>query len=180
MKSIGELLRPSPRGIPTTYKGVRFRSRLEAHYAAFFDSIGWPWQYEPLDLHRTIPDFVITFAAPLLVEVKPSVDSYEIAQYKLEQSGWEGEALVVAGAVDGPCIGRILERSEEAFLWSEADMFFCISCGQVSVHSGSGDWRCRCCGIGGDNSHVGTFEPRPFWVGAANRVQWFPDRKAAG
>lgn len=35
------------RAIPTTYAGVEFRSRLEADYAATFDSIGLSWQYEP-------------------------------------------------------------------------------------------------------------------------------------
>lgn len=57
--------------IPTTYAGVRFRSRLEARWAAFFDLVGWEWEYEPLDLNGYIPDFVLAFAKPLLVEVKP-------------------------------------------------------------------------------------------------------------
>jgi hypothetical protein len=35
------------RAIETVYAGARFRSRLEADYAATFDSIGLPWQYEP-------------------------------------------------------------------------------------------------------------------------------------
>ena len=35
-------------GIPTLYGGVRFRSRLEARWAAFFfDVAGWSWEYEP-------------------------------------------------------------------------------------------------------------------------------------
>lgn len=33
--------------IPTEYHGVKFRSRLEARWAVFFDSLGVPWQYEP-------------------------------------------------------------------------------------------------------------------------------------
>lgn len=33
--------------IPTTYAGVTFRSRLEADYAATFDRVELPWQYEP-------------------------------------------------------------------------------------------------------------------------------------
>lgn len=59
--------------IPTTGRdGVRFRSRLEARWAAFFHLLGWPWQYEPdLGLEGWIPDFMITQGAGLLVEVKP-------------------------------------------------------------------------------------------------------------
>lgn len=63
-------------GIPTLYQGVRFRSRLEATWAAFFDLIEWRWQYEPFDLPGWIPDFQIStnsksFNPNYLVEVKP-------------------------------------------------------------------------------------------------------------
>lgn len=35
-----------PRAIVTVYKGYRFRSRLEARWAVFFDALGLPWEYE--------------------------------------------------------------------------------------------------------------------------------------
>jgi hypothetical protein len=57
--------------IPTRYNGVKFRSRLEARWAAFFEQCGWPWEYEPFDLEGWIPDFLIKGASPCLVEVKP-------------------------------------------------------------------------------------------------------------
>lgn len=51
---------------PTRYKGIQFRSRLEAQWAAFFDALGWDWEYEPnLDLApdpdggRWLPDFLV-------------------------------------------------------------------------------------------------------------------------
>jgi hypothetical protein len=34
------------KAIETEYRGCRFRSRLEARWAVFFDSLGWDWQYE--------------------------------------------------------------------------------------------------------------------------------------
>ena len=34
------------RAIETNYMGCRFRSRLEARWAVFFDSLGWDWEYE--------------------------------------------------------------------------------------------------------------------------------------
>ncbi|MBF6458340.1 hypothetical protein IU433_04690 [Nocardia puris] len=37
----------SPRAIETRYKGYRFRSRLEARWAVFFDVLGIRWEYEP-------------------------------------------------------------------------------------------------------------------------------------
>ena len=35
------------RAIETEYKGYRFRSRLEARWAVFFDACGVRWEYEP-------------------------------------------------------------------------------------------------------------------------------------
>ena len=59
--------------IPTIYKNVRFRSRLEAKWAAFFDLVGWRWEYEPLDFDGWIPDFALygETGNVILVEVKP-------------------------------------------------------------------------------------------------------------
>jgi hypothetical protein len=38
---------PAPRPIETHYQGCRFRSRLEARWAVFFDALGIRWEYEP-------------------------------------------------------------------------------------------------------------------------------------
>lgn len=35
------------KAIETRYKGYRFRSRLEARWAVFFDAAGITWEYEP-------------------------------------------------------------------------------------------------------------------------------------
>lgn len=56
--------------IPTIYKGRQYRSRLEARWAAFFDEIGWTAEYEPFDLGKWSPDFLLT-DLQTLVEVKP-------------------------------------------------------------------------------------------------------------
>lgn len=49
------------RPIETTYKGYRFRSRLEARWAVVFDTLGWQWEYEPegfdLPSGPYLPDF---------------------------------------------------------------------------------------------------------------------------
>jgi hypothetical protein len=55
-------------GIPTTYRGINFRSRAEARWAAFFDEMAWAWQYEPLDFPGYIPDF--SLFGRCFVEVK--------------------------------------------------------------------------------------------------------------
>ncbi len=57
---------------PTTYRNTRFRSRLEATWAAFFDKLEWRWDYEPFDLKGWSPDFRLKGKLrDVLVEVKP-------------------------------------------------------------------------------------------------------------
>ena len=65
---------------PTTYKGIRMRSRLEADYAADLDRQGYRWRYEPecfaSETGQWLPDFGCTFAADggwaIFDEVKPA------------------------------------------------------------------------------------------------------------
>jgi hypothetical protein len=68
--------------IPTTYNGVNFRSRLESRWAAFFDLVGWRWSYEPLDLPGRIPDFVMHFVDPTIIECKPAFSVSELAEQR--------------------------------------------------------------------------------------------------
>jgi ribosomal protein L37AE/L43A len=159
-------------GVPTLYRGVMMRSRLEARWAAFFDALRWPWEYEPLDLAGYIPDFVLGFeAGDVIVEVKPRDGDLAFAQSKIEVSGWEREAIVVVSAAQ-PEIGTLLARDGGEFQWQTATLFGCLSCGQPSLRSVEGHWRCRVCGAYAGNAHVGEFEPLDAWNDAGNRVQW--------
>jgi hypothetical protein len=49
------------KAIETVYSGYRFRSRLEARWAVFFDALGIRWEYEKegydLDGLYYLPDF---------------------------------------------------------------------------------------------------------------------------
>jgi len=50
------------KAIQTSYKGYRFRSRLEARWAVFLDKLGMQWEYEPEGFHLPngemyLPDF---------------------------------------------------------------------------------------------------------------------------
>lgn len=52
------------KAIETEYAGYRFRSRLEARWAVFFDALGIEWEYEPQgytlkDGTNYLPDFYI-------------------------------------------------------------------------------------------------------------------------
>lgn len=52
------------RAIETRYAGCRFRSRLEALWAVFFDTLRLLWEYEPEGFEtpdgRYLPDFLFT------------------------------------------------------------------------------------------------------------------------
>lgn len=71
---------------PTIYNGTKYRSRLEARWAAFFDLIGWRYQYEPFDLTGWTPDFVIYGSKNrmLFIEVKPVVTREFAKEYCLK------------------------------------------------------------------------------------------------
>ena len=181
-------------GIPSVYRGVNMRSRMETRWAALFDELGWPWQYEPIDLAGYIPDFVVRFDdAPLLVEIKGHVvEPTSLAEYtrKIELGGWEGETLIIGAtpwelSSAQPLLGSfgepIVVHGEREWRWGEARLFTCLSCGHASVLAADGSWHCRVCGVGDGNSHVGVFACERtttfegLWARATNRVQWRPE-----
>lgn len=69
------------KAIETRYKGYRFRSRLEARWAVFFDALGLRWEYEKegYDLGKAgwyLPDFWLP-ERDWWVEIKPGPLSRE-------------------------------------------------------------------------------------------------------
>lgn len=67
------------KAIETRYKGYRFRSRLEARWAVFFDtaSINWEYEFEGADLGGLgwyLPDFMMlhNLGRGPIVEIKPT------------------------------------------------------------------------------------------------------------
>lgn len=161
-------------GIETTYRHVRFRSRLEATWAAMFDALDWRWEYEPVDLDGYVPDFVLMFpAGPVLVEVKPRFSTEELATAcgpKICASGWTTTNANPAMAVGASwnvqpsdyaelCAGAIWQVFAgadddpdddgcrlEADYWSDAHWFRCHACHEVSVFHCHGWWTCLRCG----------------------------------
>lgn len=75
------------KAIQTRYKGYKFRSRLEARWAVFFDACGEKWIYEPegfdfsdcnslsdpeLSLRKYLPDFWLP-RIQTWIEIKPAL-----------------------------------------------------------------------------------------------------------
>jgi hypothetical protein len=83
-------------GIPTVFRGVKFRSRLEAKWAAFFEACRWRWRYEPIDLPGWIPDFALGWK-PTLVEVKPFYhgDDFTDVLRECENAGHHGPVVLL-------------------------------------------------------------------------------------
>lgn len=167
-------------GVPTTYRGVRMRSRLEARWAAFFDSLGWVWDYEPFDLSYWLPDFSVHFQqGDVLFEVKGPVDLFEDTKGKIQRSRWTDEVVLVGDRFTGPIIGDIVDLRPglPGFEWDPCKAFYCISCGENSIcnESGASGWRCRRCGAA--EGHMGEVESlEAKWKEAGNRVQWRPSK----
>jgi hypothetical protein len=95
------------KAIETVYKGYRFRSRLEARWAVFFDALGVKWEYEKegFDLGEAgwyLPDFWLP-DLKVWAEIKPSPESkdgFEKAYILSAKS--KGGVLIIRGE-PGPC-----------------------------------------------------------------------------
>jgi len=101
------------KAIPTTYRNVNFRSRLEARWAAFFDLLEWKWIYEPFDFNGWIPDFQLLELPSVkngygeqyihdpnpFVEIKPFTDTKEIDEFypKIQLAMPKGSLVIFFG-----------------------------------------------------------------------------------
>lgn len=97
------------KAVPTEYNGTMFRSRLEATWAAMFDSLGWRWEYEGDPVGDWLPDFTLQTKSPaahMLVEIKPIFSLQEIS-VDLEKK--------ITAANEGPCGPEILLLGRNPF-----------------------------------------------------------------
>jgi len=89
------------KAIDTVYNGYRFRSRLEARWAVFFDHMGFEYQYElegfDLDGIWYLPDFYLP-KVKMWAEVKAGEFSYdEISKVKLLAKHTNQPVLMLGG-----------------------------------------------------------------------------------
>lgn len=92
---------PAIKAIETTYKGCRFRSRLEARWAVFFDTLGVRWEYEPegfeLPSGRYLPDFRLDLWLWLEVKALPPSEADE-QRFRELCAGTQRRGVIVVGA----------------------------------------------------------------------------------
>lgn len=97
------------KAIPTVYRNIEFRSRLEARWAAWFDEMVIPWTYEPegfiIDGVPYLPDFYITsINRGVYIEIKPmGIDDEEKKIALLRVQAFEGRLLLICG---DPMLGK--------------------------------------------------------------------------
>lgn len=178
------------RGIPTKYKGVQMRSRLEARWACFFELAGWSWRYEPLDLDFYVPDFELSLGSrsrdKMLVEVKPTLNRACLGRYLYEwnddsgeivnlfaKRGWEGQALEV-GVDPSLVIGLVAVERGGGLFPQDLKIGLCEECGKFSffygviTRHGRGGYICLSCDAEGKGRECW----EEIWNQACNHVQW--------
>lgn len=162
--------------IPTEYNGVRFRSRLEARWAATFDLLNWQWEYEPFDLPGWIPDFSIEInrtRKPLLVDVKP-IDGSRVPrdlQIKIEQATGAPLPTELRPAGAKPPVPGVWQEWEDGLPYT----LCVIGKSPMTIPHNAGEW----CGIGWvyQQGWLGGYRLREpglnsAWREAGNIVQW--------
>ncbi|SRR6266702_2847710 len=145
------------RAIPTPYGGVKFRSRLEARWAMFFDRLHIPWEYEPQgfdigDGEAYLPDFIVLLGDIVWTEVKPSVwaDPDGVARWRkfmgLQKPGTRGVLLTsMNGRTDQEFLVLVTGEGEQHLPWSSCPAGYhfdlirrgsreeCRQCGEIST-----------------------------------------------
>jgi hypothetical protein len=179
------------KAIPTKYKGIQFRSRLEAKWAAFFDLMNWKWQYEPCDFNGWIPDFAIYGSEQTTyVEVKPTIVFLPDIANEIDSSGCNAEVLLIGETCPIPgrntstgddvhlgwlrtaCGGSKQEGTD--FSWNDCE-FACYDGIKIGFAEPEQAWYCRIYGTGGKYyrwNDVIENTVSAHWASACNSSQW--------
>lgn len=176
------------KAIPTTYRGIDFRSRLEARWAQFFDAIGVCYEFEPegyeTSAGRYLPDFWLPFVRlrgvhlGVFFEVKPASPTVGEASKAIALVCGSGRPVIVPAL--SPCAGRdesLLEYMPEQTPWgvgcaTDDGLTFarCTNCGQANInYHASNEDPCPC--------GKATFSPHDHILESArqsfqNNVRW--------
>ena len=110
--------------LETRYGGCRFRSRLEARWAVFFDALGIRWEYEPAGYRLAdgtcyLPDFWLP-GLGVFVEVKPQGGDFDKARAFVR--GPDRRIWLAEGEPDSR-LGRVWGTAKDGCPWEPA---FCL------------------------------------------------------
>jgi hypothetical protein len=133
--------------IETRYKGYRFRSRLEARWAVFFDALGIVWEYEKegyeLPSGRYLPDFWLPSivvgegdSTGAWIEIKPEYSQRSI-DLLVQLTTMTGHASFLAGSID---------EKEGTHFFQECQLSLILQCGPEWVQD-IAFMKCSRCGL---------------------------------
>lgn len=161
------------KAIETKYRGMKFRSRLEARWAVFFDTLFVPYVYEPegydLETRKYLPDFWLPDSQQFF-EVKGIMT--DIDREKINLLAVESGKDVVIGLPNAEFMivehHQYEEGGEDSIFWAnprdvETGIFRCSSCGCVYFSSENNTWSCRKCGTWKGKDHL---------IGYGNGMLW--------
>jgi hypothetical protein len=171
----------SPRSIPTVYRGVRYRSKLEADYARAFDTLRLEHEYEREGAYYGdvfyFPDFFLP-QSQQYVEVKGVFQPDDCRKIqallanvppRLHTSDECPDIRVVACEPDGVFRGWV-RRDGSPLEWFDfltkqsvrVELMQCARCRGWWFCDPEWSWRCQCCGAYEGNGHVSQVIQSPF------------------
>jgi hypothetical protein len=118
--------------IETIYKGYRFRSRLEARWAVYFDAIGIVWEYEKEGYKfknriKYLPDFWLP-QVNMWAEVKPNCfDEQELEKVELLVRETCYSCILLDGMPDKRSYGVVVFQDDELVVGGPGDCDCVIS-----------------------------------------------------
>lgn len=152
--------------LPTKYRGIQFRSKLEARWAVFFDALGIKWEYEPQGFSTSegnyLPDFFLEGIG--WAEIKSTLPSDESVIKKLEDVGVftnqnayflngfldREESLICAGH-ECLCVALVRPNGKAEAGWDDAHFFCeCKKCGKIGIEFEGRAERLSCKCFSGD------------------------------
>jgi ribosomal protein L32 len=144
------------KALRTEYRGISFRSKLEAQWAKFHDSVAVRWDYEPETFEFSdgtlyMPDFFLPDSKQWF-EVKGVMTEKD--KHKIEMLCKESGYDVIVGYSNGEfemCDTRLLYGEEgKRLTWYSKDETYlnrCPNCGKLSYMNEIGSYECQCCGF---------------------------------
>ena len=136
--------------IETFYNGYRFRSRLEARWAVFFDAIGIKYLYEPEGYRLSdgtcyLPDFYLPEMNSFF-EVKGELKLTD--ERKIKQFISETKQPVTIGFDDFTFTACSDYRPDYYHMdfKNQSVLAKCNKCNKYFFTGISGSWECQCCG----------------------------------
>ena len=140
------------KAIETEYNGYKFRSRLEARWAVFFDALGVKYEYEPEGYklsngEQYLPDFYLV-DLDIYVEVKPC-NAIFVSDKGFDEGAGKYEAFASDATKQGHCAWFVFGDPFDALMHTHGKgnnkLFSTCTCVYKTL-SKNPEQKCHCCG----------------------------------